>query len=93
MNTSQKKTVETYDKDKLFITQKITSLMIKRDRALRRNDNGLFRYYRSLVVNEIRKAKLSFYDNKICPVRKSCPKAWWKQINKMTGKKAQSQQS
>ena len=89
MNTSQKKTVETYDKDKPFITQKIKSLMIERDRALRRNDNGLFRYYRSLVTNEIRKAKLSFYD-KICPVRKSCPKPSWKQINKMIGKKAQS---
>ena len=37
------KTVESYDKDKPFITQKIKSLMIKRDRALRRNDNGLFR--------------------------------------------------
>ena len=37
--------------------------MIKRDRALRRNDNGLFIYYRSLVANEIRKAKLTFYDN------------------------------
>ena len=62
MNTYQKKTVESYDKDKPFITQKIKSLMIKRDRALRRNDNGLFRYYRSLVANEIRKAKLSFYE-------------------------------
>ena len=61
--------------------------MIKSDRALRRNDNGLFRYYRSLVANEIRKAKLSFYDNNICPIRKSCPKAWWKQINKIIGKK------
>ena len=31
---------------------------------------------------------MSFYDNKICPIRKSCPKAWWKQINKIIGKKS-----
>ena len=82
------KTVESYDKDKPFITQEIKSLIIKRDRALRRSVNGQFRCYRSLVVNEIRKAKLSFYDNKVCPIRKYCPKAWWKQINKLIGKKS-----
>ena len=39
------KTVESYDENKPFITQKIKSLMVKRDRALRRSDNGQFRYY------------------------------------------------
>ena len=51
------KTVESNDKDKPFITQKIKSLMIKGGRAFGNNDNGHFRYYQSLIANEIRKAK------------------------------------
>ena len=64
--------------------------MIKRDRARRNNDNDHFRYYRSyrsLVANELCKGKLSVYDNNVSPMRKSCPKAWWKQIKKLIGKK------
>ena len=92
MNSSQKKKqLSPYDKDKPFITQKI-KIKIKKDGALRRSDNGQFRYYQSLVANKVRKAKLSFYDNKVCPIRKSGPKAWWKQINTLIGKKVQSQQ-
>ncbi len=54
------KTIKSHDKDKPFITQKIKSLMVKRDKAFRNKNYGRFKYFRRLVSAEIRKAKSSF---------------------------------
>ena len=62
--------------------------MVKRDKAFRNKNYGRFKYFRRLVSAEIRKAKSSFYENKVCPELKSCPKAWWKQISRIIGKKS-----
>ena len=56
-------------------------------KAFRNKNYGRFKYFRRLVSAEIQKAKSSFYENKVCPELKSCPKAWWKQINRVIGKK------
>ena len=61
--------------------------MVKRDRALRNKDEERFWHFLTLVANEIREAKSSFYENKVRPKRKLCPKEWWKNINTIVGKK------
>ena len=61
------KTIMRHSNDKLFITNKIKALIAKRDKAYRRGKSELYKSLRNQVSIEIKKAKLSFYDEKVRP--------------------------
>ena len=77
--------IKKHTNDKPFMTQKIKSLMDKRNKAFKNNKTELFKYLRRQVSAEIKKAKLQFYDKKVRPNHSSCPKAWWKQVKRLIG--------
>ena len=81
------KTIRRHSNDKLFITNKIKALIARRDKAFKSGKSEVYKSLRNQVSIEIRKAKLSFYDEKVRPKQSSCPKSWWKQIKKIIGKK------
>jgi hypothetical protein len=68
------------------MTQKIKTLMDKRNKAFKNNKTELFISLRRQVESaEIKKAKLQFNDQKVRPKHSSCPKAWWKQVKRLIG--------
>ena len=70
------KTIRRHSNDKLFITNKIKALIAKRDKAYKSGKSELYKSIRNQVSIEIRKAKLSFYDEKVRPKQIACLK-WW----------------
>ena len=81
------KTIRRHSNDKLFITNKIKALIAKRDKAYKSGKSELYKSLRNQVSIEIKKAKSSFYDEKIRPKQSASPKSWWKKIKKIIGKK------
>ena len=82
------KTIRGHSNNKLiFITNKIKALIDKRDKAYKSGKSELYKSLRNQVSIEIKKAKSSFYDEKIRPKQSASPKSWWKQIKKTIGKK------
>ena len=75
-----------HSKDKPFITNKIKSLISKRNKAYSCGKIELFRSLRAQVSKEIKKAKSTSYDKKVRPKRTACSKSWWKQIKRLAGK-------
>lgn len=84
------KIVKLHENDKSFITGRIKCLLVKRDKAYKQGNWGCFKALRRLISSEIRKEKKLFYDDKVRPTRCSNPKAWWKNINKLVGKRNNS---
>ena len=89
-NFFQESTIRRHSKDKPFITNKIKSLIVKRNAAYSSGKIELFRLLRAQVSKEIKKAKSTFYDKKVRPKRTACSKSWWKQIKRLTGKEKDS---
>ena len=82
------RTVRMHSKDKPFMTPKIKRLISKRNMAFKRNNTERVKKLRSQISAEIRKAKISFYENKVGPNLKNRPKSWWKVIKRLIGKKS-----
>ena len=61
--------------------------MLKEIKLLKSGKSELYKSLRNQVSIEIKKAKSSFYDEKIRPKQSTSPKSWWKQIKKTVGKK------
>ncbi len=76
-----------HTKDKPFITDKIKSLIVNRNKAYRSGKMELYRALRAQVSKEIKKAKSASYDKEVRPKRTACSKSWWKQIKRLTGKR------
>ena len=79
--------MEVHDNGKPFITPKLKRLIEKRDKAYRKNKTKHFKSLRRLISVEIRRAETTFYNEKVRSKQCACPQSWWKQINRIIGKK------
>lgn len=79
--------IRRHSKDKPFITNKVKSLIIKRNKVHNSGNVESFKLLRAQVAKEIRIAKSTFYDQKVRPKQTACSKSWWKHIKCLSGKK------
>jgi hypothetical protein len=84
------KTVKLHEDDKPFITGRLKKLMAKRNKAHKSGNFELFKRLRNQIVAEVRSAKKNFYHNHVRPTFCTNPHFWWKNVNKIVGKKKQS---
>jgi hypothetical protein len=64
--------------------------MAKRNKAHKSGNFELFKRLRNRIVAEVRSAKKKFYHNHVRPTFCKNPHFWWKNVNKIVGKKKQS---
>jgi hypothetical protein len=84
------KTFKLYEDDKPFITGRLKKLMAKRNKAHKSGNFELSKRLRNQIVAEVRSAKNNFYHNHVRPTFCKNPHFWWKNVNKIIGKKKQS---
>ena len=64
--------------------------MAKRNKAHKSGNFELFKRLRNQIVAEVRSAKKNFYHNHVRRTFCTNPHFWWKNVNKIVGKKKQS---
>ncbi|XP_028416451.1 uncharacterized protein LOC114540530 [Dendronephthya gigantea] len=83
------KTFKRHENDKPFISGRIKSMIIKRDKLYQQGRMVESREMRNKIISEIRKEKSKLYNERIKPLRVHEPKAWWKNVKKIVRKKKQ----
>jgi hypothetical protein len=74
-----------HQEDKPFITGRIKTLIVNRDKAFAKGDKQKFTSLRNKVRDEIKKEKQKFYRVKVKPLQSNNPKDWWKSIKRICG--------
>ena len=69
----------------MFITGRIKTLIVNRDKAFAKGDKQKFTSLRNKVRDEIKKEKQKFYRIKVKPLQSNNPKDWWKSIKRICG--------
>ena len=84
------KYVKCHPTDKPWITPQIKQLIKERQVAFHSGDTNLWRRLRFKVKSEIGKSKKNFYADKVCRLKHSDARKWWSLVNRMTGRKSNS---
>ena len=81
------KTVRVHIRDKLWITDRVKSLIAQRQKAFAFGDRATKVVLRKKVIREIKKAKRSYTSKKIRKLQKSNPGKWHKEVRKFANMK------
>nr|XP_054760324.1 uncharacterized protein LOC129266491 [Lytechinus pictus] len=76
--------------DKPWITDRLKSLIRKRQRAFEKDDRSTFRKLRNKIQREIKKRKSLYYQRKIAAMKTSNPGKWHRQLRSLAGLNKQS---
>jgi len=75
--------------DAPWITQHLKDLIQKRQQAFHKKgaDSLQFKFYRNLVNRERKLCRSKFYESRVVPMKKEDPKAWWREMKRLSGGK------
>lgn len=78
-------TVKVHNNNKPWMSQRVKSLVKKRQVAFRSGKVEVYNKLRNKVQREIKKAKVNFYANRVRILQQTNPRKWHQQIKSMTG--------
>ena len=68
-----------------WITSSLKNLLQKRQSALSRGDDQMFRELRNRVNRERKMCRANYYQAKVQHLKKCKPSEWWKEVKKLSG--------
>ena len=68
-----------------WITSSLMNLLQKRQSALSRGDDQMFRELRNRVDRERKMCRANYYQAKVQHLKKCKPSEWWKEVKKLSG--------
>ena len=83
------KRVRVNTRDAPLMTDKLKSLIIKRQKAFHEHggESPQYKFYRNTVNRERESVKASFYQLKVEHMQEENPKVWWKEVKRLCGAK------
>ena len=78
-------TRKVHSTESLRITSSLKNLLQKRQSALSRGDDQMFRELRNRVNRERKMCRANYYQTKVEHLKKCKPSKWWKEVKKLSG--------
>lgn len=82
------KKVKLHHNDPPWITKKFKHLVKQRQKAFSRGDKISFNRYRNQINRERKSLRETFYSSKVKDLKESNPKAWWREVKRISGASA-----
>ena len=79
-------TRKVHSTERPWITSSLKNLLQKRQSALSRGDDQMFRELRNRVNRERKMCRANYYQAKVEHLKKCKPSEWWKEVKKLSGR-------
>ena len=80
------RTRKVHSTERPWITSSLKNLLQKRQSALSRGDDQMFRELRNRVNRERKMCRANYYQAKVEHLKKCKPSEWWKEVKKLSGR-------